>query len=72
MPYMYSYFCEKYGRWANVTKATMRIQHKPGDTMEVDWAGAALDIHNSVTGEVSKAYLFVLSCPAAALPMRSL
>lgn len=58
-------FCEKYGRWANVTKATMRIQHKPGDTMEVDWAGAALDIHNSVTGEVSKAYLFVAVLPCS-------
>lgn len=65
VPYMYSYFCEKYGRWANVTKATMRIQHKPGDTMEVDWAGAALDIHNSVTGEVSKAYLFVAVLPCS-------
>ena len=63
VPYMCSYFCEKYGRWANVTKATMRIQHKPGDTMEVDWAGAALDIHNPVTGEVSKAYLFVAVLP---------
>lgn len=55
---MYSYFCEKYGRWANVTKATMRILHKPGDTMEVDWAGTTLDIHDPITGAVSKAYLF--------------
>ena len=31
---MYSYFCEKYGRWANVTQATIHIQHKPGDTMQ--------------------------------------
>lgn len=65
VPYMYSYFCEKYGRWANVTKATMRIQHKPGDTMEVDWAGATLEIHNPVTGEVSKAYLFVAVLPCS-------
>lgn len=62
---MYSYFCEKYGRWANVTKATMRIQHKPGNTMEVDWAGATLDIHDPVTGEVSKAYLFVAVLPCS-------
>ena len=33
--------------------------------MEVDWAGAALDIHNSVTGEVSKAYLFVAVLPCS-------
>ena len=32
--------------------------------MEVDWAGYTLDIHDPVTGEVGKAYLFVavLSC----------
>jgi len=42
----------------------MWIQHKPSDTMEADWAGATLDIHDPVTDEVSKAYLFaaVLSC----------
>lgn len=60
VPYMYSYFCEKYGCWANVTKAT-----KPGDTMEVDWAGATLDIHDPVTSEVSRAYLFVAVLPCS-------
>ena len=35
-PYMYTQFCEKYRRWARITKATMRIHHKPGDAMEVD------------------------------------
>ena len=59
VPYMYTQYCEKYRQWARVTKATMRIQHKPGDTMEVDWAGATLDIHDPVTGEVSKAYPLV-------------
>ncbi len=37
IPYMYTPFCEKYRRWARVTKATMRISHKPGDAMQVDW-----------------------------------
>lgn len=64
VPYMYTQYCEKYRQWARVTKAPMRIHHKPRDTMEVDWAGATLDIHGPVTGEVSKAYLFgaVLPC----------
>ena len=39
VPYSYTQFCEKYRRWARVTKATMRITHKPGDAMQVDWAG---------------------------------
>ena len=31
--YMYTQFCKKNRRWARITKATMRIHHKPGDTM---------------------------------------
>jgi len=64
-PYMYTQFCEKYRQWARITKATMRIQHKPGDAMQVDWAGNTLDVHDPVTGEVSKAYLFVAVLPCS-------
>lgn len=64
-PYMYTQFCEKYRQWARITKATMRIQHKPGDAMQVDWAGNTLDIHDPVTGEVWKAYLFVAVLPCS-------
>ena len=35
-PYMTTQFGDKYRRWARITKATMRIHHKPGDGMEVD------------------------------------
>lgn len=65
VPYMYSQFCEKYRQWARATKATMRIQHKPGDAMEVDWAGNTLEIHDPVNGEISKAYLFVAVLPCS-------
>lgn len=64
IPYMYSQFCEKYRRWAMVTKATMRIKHKPGDVMQVDWAGDPLYITDPVTGELDPTYIFVavLAC----------
>ena len=42
IPYMSTQFCDKYRRWAKVTKATMRINHKPGETMQVDWAGGTI------------------------------
>ena len=63
-PYMSSQFNDNYHKWAKVTKATRRISHKPGDAMEVDWAGKTIDIYDSVTGDVTPAYLFVavLSC----------
>ena len=64
-PYMYTQFCERYRHWARLTKATMRIQHKPGDVMQVDWAGNTLEIHDPVTGDVDKGYLFVAVLPCS-------
>lgn len=64
-PYMNTQFGDKYRKWAKVTKATMRIQHKPGDVMEVDWAGNTLTIWDSVTGESSPVYLFIAVLPCS-------
>lgn len=63
-PYMSTQFGDKYRKWAKVTKATMRITHKPGEAMQVDWAGTTIPIYDSVTGEETAAYLFVavLAC----------
>ena len=65
VPYMYTQFCEKYRRWARVAKATMRITHKPGDAMQVDWAGDPLFITDPVTGELSPAHTFVAVLPCS-------
>ena len=65
VPYMYTQFCEKYRQWARVTKATMRITHKPGDAMQVDWAGDPLYIVDPVTGEEFPAYIFVAVLPCS-------
>ncbi len=65
IPYMYTQFCEKYRRWAKVTKATMRITHKPGDSMQVDWAGDPLYLTDPVTGEEEPAYIFVAVLPCS-------
>jgi len=46
-PYMSTQFGDKYRRWARVTKATMRIQHKPGDALQVDWAGDTIPFQYS-------------------------
>ncbi len=64
IPLMYSQFCRYYRKFANTTKATMRIKRKPGEMMEVDWAGKTASITDNVTGEAIPAYIFVstLSC----------
>lgn len=64
-PYRYTQFCELYRRWAKVTKATMRITHKPGEKTEVDWAGDTLTIHEPLTGDTEKGYLFVSELPCS-------
>ena len=48
-----------------MTKATMHIQHKPGDAIQADWAGDTLPVYDPVTGEQSPAYLTWLLSSAA-------
>jgi len=64
-PYMSTQFSDKYRRWARLTKATMRIAHKPGEAMQVDWAGNTIPYYDSVTGAESAAYLFVSVLPCS-------
>ena len=64
-PYMSTQFGDKYRKWARITKATMRITHKPGDAMEVDWAGDTIPVFDPVTGESDAAYLFVAVLPCS-------
>lgn len=62
---MTTQFGDKYRKWARVTKATMRIHHKPGDALQVDWAGQTLPIYDSITGEITPAYMFVAVLPCS-------
>lgn len=65
IPYQYTQFCEHYRSYARKTKATMRIKRKPGELMEVDWAGQTLAVIDQITGEIIPAYLFVASLPCS-------
>lgn len=48
----------------------MRIHHKPGDAMEVDWAGGTLPITDSVTGQADLLICLSQFFPAAAILMQ--
>jgi transposase len=65
IPYSYRQFCREYREFALKTKATLRIKRKPGEIMEVDWAGSTLQIYNALTGEQIKAYVFVATLPCS-------
>ena len=61
--YKKSQYYKYYSDFIQKTKATMRIAHKPGEIMEVDWAGQNACIRNTDTGEPIKAYIFVAVLP---------
>jgi transposase len=63
IPYKYTQYCKLYRDYAKKHKATMRIHHKPGQKMEIDWAGDTAHIIDNITGEQIKAYLFVAVLP---------
>ena len=58
-PFMYSQFCYHFQQYAEKERATMHIPRKPGDRIEVDWAGDKLYIVDRDTGEAIPVYLFV-------------
>ena len=64
-PLMYTQFCHHYQEYAAKTKATLRIHHKPGDRMEVDWAGDTAFIQDNITGKPIPVYMFVAVLPCS-------
>lgn len=58
-PLMYSQFCYHIQQDEQKRRATMHISRKPGEQVEVDWAGDTATIIDPDTGEIMKAYIFV-------------
>jgi len=59
IPYQSTQFYKYYRDFVRETGATMHIERKPGETMEVDWAGGTVPVVSTDTGEVLDAYVFV-------------
>jgi transposase len=60
-----SQFCEHYQRWNRARTTSLRMPHKGGEVMEVDYAGMTLPITNPETGEIRQAPVFVATLPAS-------
>ena len=58
-PLMYSQFCYHIQQDEQKRRATMHISRKPGEQVEVDWAGDTAYVTDPDTGEIIKAYIFV-------------
>ena len=63
--YQLTQFCEYYSRWKKALHPTMRLSHKAGEKMFVDWAGQTIPVINPETGVCSPASLFVAALGAS-------
>ena len=57
--YGYSQFCELYRKWLQKLDPPMRLTHKAGEKLFVDYAGETVPIVNPETGEIIQAEIFV-------------
>ena len=58
-PLMYSRFCYYIQQEEQKRRASMKIPRKPGEQVEVDWAGDPAYIIDSDTGVLTEAWIFV-------------
>jgi transposase len=63
--YRYSRFCYLYQRWRSKLDVVLRQEHKAGEKMFVDWAGATIPVCDRHTGDVWQASLFVAALGAS-------
>lgn len=59
----YTKFTEDYRNYIKQCNLSNHLEHKPGQTVEVDWSGKHMEIVNSATGEITKVHLFVACLP---------
>ena len=60
-----SQFCDHYLRWNQAHTTSMRLPHKGGEELEVDYAGMTVPITDPETGEIWQAPVFVATLPAS-------
>ena len=63
--YRYSRFCYLYQRWRSKLDVVLRQEHKAGEKMFVDWAGATIPVYDRHTGQAWQASLFVAALGAS-------
>lgn len=61
--YGYSQFCALFADYVRTNDLVATLHHEPGRAMLVDWAGDTIDLVDAVTGEVTRAVLFVAVLP---------
>jgi len=65
LAFKYTSFCVKYREWVMGLKRSMRQIHIAGEKLFVDYAGQTVPLIDAVTGEITKAQIFVASFGAS-------
>lgn len=63
--YSYSQYCERYRRWTKILNPVLRMPHKAGEKMFVDYAGVTVPYTNRETGDTREAQVFVATLGAS-------
>jgi hypothetical protein len=61
--YGYAQYCHLFSEHLRVNDLVATLQHEPGRAMLIDWAGDTIDLVDAVTGETTRAYLFLAVLP---------
>jgi transposase len=64
-PYSYTQFMEHYNRKHNRQRGSMKLDHKSGHNMMIDFAGKQLHIADKITGEIIPVEVFVSILPCS-------
>lgn len=65
--YSYSQFCYHFQQWNNNQELYMRMEHKGGDKLYVDYTGKKIEIVDPETGEIQTTEIFVAALGASKL-----
>lgn len=61
----YSQFCQRYRNWTQYIEPVMRLEHRAGESMFVDYAGMTVPVFDTEAGTVRKAQIFVATLGAS-------
>ena len=57
--FQYSQYCDRYRQWVSKLNPTMRLVHKAGEKLFVDYAGDTVPLVDPETGEITQVQIFV-------------
>ena len=66
--YGYTWFCTRYKEYAKKINPSMRLVHKAGEKIFVDFSGRTVPIVNPINGVITQAQIFVAVLPASGYP----